>query len=135
MTEIELLGEQIESMRSLLPLYFGIAFIGVIFTAISFAMEWQMRLGIIVGIVMMGTGFILLGMLNIDITPLIDERNLLIDAEINSLTCDELRVNVLNIIEGKEFEPKYLGQNIELKKDLYYYKCEVPLRDEVLKLQ
>ncbi len=135
MSEIELLGEQIESMRTLFPLYFAFMFGGLVGALVSLTFEWQMKLGIAVGLGFMITGAILLLMLNADISPLIDERDRLIDQEISSMSCDELRWNVINIIEGIEHVPERLGENLEKKKDIYYYKCELPLRDEVLKLQ
>ena len=70
-----------------------------------------------------------------ELVELTKKRNNLITNEINSMSCHELRINILNILEGKEFKPEWLGSRLDEKKDVYFYKCETPLREEVIKLQ
>lgn len=62
-----------------------------------------------------------------------------IDLVINEMTCDEIRLEIVSVIERKN-DPKlqpfdYQMANLEWEKEYYDNRCELPLRDEVLKLQ
>ena len=44
------------------------------------------------------------------------------------MSCDQLRENIVTQLQTNN------STNITFQKDYYYHNCEVPLRDEVLKL-
>jgi len=62
------------------------------------------------------------------------ERLDLIEDYYEHMSCKELRETILNILKDDD-SVKEIRQKVGFAKDLYQYSCEVPLRDEILKLQ
>lgn len=64
---------------------------------------------------------------------LMDLRSNLTKAEIRNYSCEELRLDILNKLESDDI-PEWIMDHNKFEKDLYYHKCEIPLREEVMKL-
>jgi len=64
---------------------------------------------------------------------LIDLRSNMTKAQIKSLSCEELRLDILEKLESDNI-PEWIKEHDEFQRDLYYHKCEIPLREEVMKL-
>jgi hypothetical protein len=69
-----------------------------------------------------------------------DEINRLHMENIMALSCSEIRNDLLVLLADKSKKKdktvyEYKQRHFEWEQDYYYTKCEIPLRDEVLKLQ
>jgi len=83
--------------------------------------------------------------LNAELKILKQERSDLYESQIKGAECEELRLHIVDVIENDYnykmeglsawYTDKYIEDKNQWVQDLYYHKCEVPLRDEVLKLQ
>src|SRR3989304_6297660 len=58
----------------------------------------------------------------------------LLKLDIQAMSCEDIRLNIIKIMENKT-TPDYKLQVFDYEKDYYYHKCEIPLREEVIKLQ
>lgn len=150
MSEIELLTEQIIALQPAIETWNHHLAIGFLGTMIGFIVGFVMILidgdqkG---GIFLIGIVFFIISALSVVL--LIDlrmddphetqfelekERSDAIKSQIKSFSCEELRLDILEKLEDDNME-WYLKEHDEFERDLYYHKCEIPLRDEVLKLQ
>lgn len=59
----------------------------------------------------------------------IDARN----EQLLTMSCEEMRLDIIDIMENDK--KWYIENKLEWEKDYYHHKCEIPLREEVLKLQ
>lgn len=60
----------------------------------------------------------------------------MIEDYFKQMSCDELRLEIKHLITTRDNDfIDRIKQHQQFAEDLYYYSCEVPLRDEVLKLQ
>lgn len=146
MSEVQLLTEQIEVLHlALKPL--GTKFMVLMFAGITMG-----TFGFLFGAIMQNVGWAALGGLGIvllviafgvvypgliesqeEYSELVKQRDELIKQTIKDMGCDEMRLDIIDKIEnGQEW---YTEEHYDMEKDLYYHRCEIPLRDEVLKLQ
>lgn len=70
----------------------------------------------------------------VELTELRDQREFEVRKEIKQLGCEELRLDILGIMED-EFTPDHYKNNLEFEQEYYYHKCEIPLLEEVKRLQ
>jgi hypothetical protein len=58
---------------------------------------------------------------------------------VSEMACDDIRLEIVSVMErsnDKSLKPfDYQRANIAWEEGYYYAKCELPLRDEILKLQ
>lgn len=58
---------------------------------------------------------------------------------VSQMTCDDIRLEIISIMERENQKYKqpydYQRDNLAWEEGYYYAKCELPLRDEILKLQ
>jgi len=150
MSEIELITEQIIALEPAIEAWNHQLMIGFLGTMIGFIAGFVMILidGDQKGGIFM-IGFVFFIVAGLSVVLLIDlkmddpheteielekKRSDTIKSEIKALSCDELRLDILEKLEDDNME-WYLKEHDEFERDLYYHKCEIPLRDEVLKLQ
>jgi|SRR3970040_142643 len=69
-----------------------------------------------------------------EITDLEEQRIDLLKLDIQAMSCEDIRLNIIKVMENKT-TPDYKLQVFDYEKDYYYHKCEIPLREEVIKLQ
>lgn len=55
------------------------------------------------------------------------------DDQIKTAACDDLRIHIVDVLENDHV--KYIEDKSEWVQEIYYHKCEIPLRDEVMKLK
>lgn len=146
MSEIELIVEQIQvleiAVKPLTQNFFLLIF-GGLFLSI-FGLMFGLMMGNI-GITGAGVfGVIIIIIALVVLLPPMDEkrselfdlkeqRNILAKQNIKDMTCDEMRLDIVDKIENDQ--PKFMEKFYEFEKDLYYHRCEIPLRAEVMKLQ
>jgi len=70
----------------------------------------------------------------VELTELKDQREFEVRKEIKQLGCEELRLDILGIMED-EFTPDHYKNNLEFEQEYYYHKCEIPLLEEVKRLR
>lgn len=136
MTELEILDQSISKL--FLPMLFS--FMGTIIGFIFGLCMWEFKKvrygGLLVGsvsvIVLIITASYYLPQAE-KYDELIEERNDLRDQQLKTMSCDDLRLDILDIMENDK--PKYIEKTLEWEKDYYYTKCEIPLREEIMKLQ
>ena len=71
--------------------------------------------------------------LGIELSELKQERDEVLDKKLQSMSCKELRLDILDILKNEK--EKYIEKKLEWEQDYYYHLCEIPLREEILKLQ
>lgn len=64
---------------------------------------------------------------------LMEQRSQEVKNEIIKMNCEQIRLDILNKLEVESI-PDYMREHDEFQKELYYHKCEVPLRDEIRRL-
>jgi len=146
MSEIQLLTDQIETLHETLkPI--GVKFGILMFTGMAMAM-----FGFIFASIMQNVGWAALGALGIvlliiafgvvypglienqeEYAGLVELRSETIRAEIMAMDCEPMRLDIVHKIENEQ--EWYMEDHYEFEKDLYYHRCEIPLRSEVMKLQ
>lgn len=151
MTEIELLTEQIVSLEILfeqtrtnalwwmlgvlLSLIPGIVFISITFDSNKNYLRY-------VGVAfLLSSGVSMVGMFDNQTQPITKEleelkeqRELAVRSEIKQLSCEEIRLDIISIMED-EYADYWIKNNIEFEQDYYYHKCEIPLLEEVKRLR
>jgi hypothetical protein len=146
LSEIELLTQQIETANELfrpatqkfMVLLVGGLMMGIFgFTFGTIAQNVGFHgLGAL-GVVLLIIAFVIvypsMGESGDEYRALVKERDELIRQSIKDMDCDTMRLDIVDKIEnGQEW---YYKEHYEMQKDLYYHRCEIPLRDEVMKLQ
>ena len=146
MSEIQLLTDQIEILHEALkPLHikFGvIVMAGVSCTIFGGMFALMMQHPIWTGIAIIGLILLLItfGSIYPDMVDKQDEyrelvslRTETIRAEIMAMECEPMRLDIIHKIENEQ--DWYMKDHYEFEKDLYYHRCEIPLRSEIMKLQ
>ena len=146
MSEIELIAQQIEALDPQIETYRQMLNLYVVFSLVSLfggfiiAMTKENIYPAIIGSIGMAL-FLTIAIISSVIdspvdsqSELIEELNILIKEQIKQMSCTELREDILTKILD-EHTNEYIKEHDEFQKDLYYHKCEIPLREEVIKLQ
>ena len=68
-----------------------------------------------------------------ELRKLIKERDDALDQKLKTMSCNDMRLDILDILENEK--EKYIEDKLEWEQEYYYHKCEIPLREEILKLQ
>ena len=146
MSEIQLLTDQIEilyeTLRPLSTKFMGLMMSGFFATAFGLMFGWLTRniglygLGVL-GVVMLIIGF---GVIypsmsenQTEYSELITQRSEMIRSEIMAMECEPMRLDIIHKIENEQ--EWFMKDHYDFEKDLYYHRCEIPLRSEILKLQ
>lgn len=148
MSEIELLTEQIVALQPVLEqhkLEVGLFFVGMFISLLAgfILMLTYGEAGRILGLVLISSGIIFTLLLIMDLSSddnpvnirneLEEKRYNATRIEIKSLSCEELRTDILEKLEADSI-PEWITEHNDFERDLYYHKCEIPLREEVIKL-
>lgn len=149
MTEIDLISQQIlthekeieNNIQVWLPalLTFGASVIIALYVALSTHVHRKLAGSLSMSVA--GIALIIFTISTIDtneirneITDLEEQRIDLLKLDIQAMSCEDIRLNIIKIMENKT-TPDYKLQVFDYEKDYYYHKCEIPLREEVIKLQ
>lgn len=150
MTEIELLTEQIIALEPIIDdfkfsmaILFGGLMVGLIagmVILLTFADSNNSGMKL-VGAIFLGLGIVsgVALFTTPQDTPYLQQEELekqrsdQIKTQIKSLDCEGLRLDILNKLEDDNIE-WYMKEHDEFEKTYYYHKCEIPLREEVIRL-
>lgn len=149
MTEIEILTEQIIALEPIIDEFrfqMVILFLGLIVGLIvGMLLLLNFSPGDNTGMKGIGVIFLLVGIISgvalftTTDTPVTDQEELekqrsdLVKTQIKSLDCEGLRLDILKKLEDDDIE-LYMKEHDEFEKTYYYHKCEIPLREEVIRL-
>lgn len=150
MTEVELLTQQIDSIRIVideakaLSMIWFVAMIISLFTGLTILMIGFDKKHIelkFLGIAFLFASIIcLVGTFTsynqVDLEQLIElkeQRNIQVRTDIKSFNCEELRLDILSKMEDESIE-EWFKSNLNFEQEYYYHKCEIPLLEEVKKL-
>lgn len=151
MTEVEILTEQIIALEPLIDefkfqmvvLFLGLIVGLIVGMVILLAFADSNNSGMkLVGAIFLGLGIV--SGVALFTTPqdtpylqqekLENQRSDLIKTQIRSLDCEGLRLDILKKLEDDDIE-EFMKEHDEFEKTYYYHKCEIPLREEVIRLQ
>lgn len=90
--------------------------------------------GVVFGLGVVFMALSLIGILSNDgdMEQLIELRDNIVKQKITKMSCKELMQDLILTLENER--PDFIEEKYEWQKDLYYTKCEISLREELLKL-
>ena len=146
MSEIQLLTDQIallhETLRPLSVKFMGLLIGGMFATMFGLMFGFFTRnvglyglgaLGVVLLIICFGVVYPSMNENQIEYADLITQRSETIRSEIMAMECEPMRLDIIHKIENEQ--DWYMKDHYDFEKDLYYHRCEIPLRSEILKLQ
>ena len=151
MSEITILTEQIAALEPVIGQergYTGLLFLGMFFGLVCGCLitllfhDAKKHFMFPIGLALIGLGVVSTVVVFDNVSSgsaysqqkeLIEQRSKAIKNEIIKMNCEQIRLDILNKLEVESI-PDYMREHDEFQKELYYHKCEVPLRDEIRKL-
>ena len=67
------------------------------------------------------------------LAELTHERISTYETQIKTASCESLRLHIIDMLENDYID--FIESKSDWVQDIYYHKCEIPLREEVMKLQ
>lgn len=151
MTEVEVLTQQITALEPVIlewkyilsAWYIGLfaSLLGGLLLVIFFEKEKHTAL-FFLGIVLIFVSILsVVATIELQLNSPVEERKELekqrsdaVKSEIKALSCEDLRLDILNKLEDDNMD-YYLKEHDEFEREYYYHKCEIPLREEVMRLR